>query len=233
MDFALYQIELAQVYPVSTAGALVVVVGAAACMIGVPSTRVRLALVFALGICLRLFVALHDPLTLQGWPLNDDSHYYFNIAWNLTNGNGIRHDSFNATTGFQPLFLFLITPVYWLVGDKLASINTVLVLQSGIGVLLGVALYRFTKLLGGEAAGVLVAAVWAVSPILLTSDLSGLETNLALLMVVLTLSITWNGLCSPRPPWPRAMSASAFSAARVASRASMWRSWCRSFWQTS
>ena len=188
MDLLFLPIELFEESPISIVVTLSFLVASAACMLAVPSHRVKLALVFVLGLGLRLLVALHDPLSLQDWPLTDDSYYYFNIARNFAHGDGLRHDSFHITTGFQPLFLFLISPVYWLVSDRQAAITGVLIVQIGIGVLLGAALYRFAKLLGGAQAGLLAAAIWAVSPFFLRADLSGLETNLSLLMVVLTLT---------------------------------------------
>ena len=91
-------------------------------------------------------------------------------------GHGLRHDSFHQTTGFQPLFLLVIVPVYWLLRDKLLAVTAVLLLQTAIGALLGWRLHRFVRSAAGELAGTLAVACWAVSPTFVSVDLNGLET---------------------------------------------------------
>ncbi len=44
----------------------------------------------------------------------DDSFYYFTIARNLAFGNGVSFDGITVTNGFQPLWLILITPIFYL-----------------------------------------------------------------------------------------------------------------------
>lgn len=174
-------------YPIPFAISVLFALATAYGLFALRSDRTRLLLLLSAGVILRLVIALQDPLQMQNWPLNDDSHYYFNIAWNLTHGGGLQHDSFNSTTGFQPLFLLLMAPIYALMDSKLAAVNAVLVMQSGIGLLFALTLYRLIKHVGGTAAGLLAVAAWAVSPTFLHADLSGLETNLALLTTCLTV----------------------------------------------
>ena len=50
--------------------------------------------------------------------LYDDSFYAFNIARNIAEGNGASFDSIHPTTGFQPLYVFLLVPVYMICGNN-------------------------------------------------------------------------------------------------------------------
>jgi hypothetical protein len=147
------------------------------------SYRVVLGTILLMGLVLRLHLALKDPTTLQAWPLNDDSHYYFNIARNLASGNGLRHDSFSTTNGFQPLFLLLITPFYLLTASKLVAIRLILVTQAVLGAAGALVLASFVRRIGSDLLSLLVAGLWCFSMHFITVDLNGLETNLSLLSV--------------------------------------------------
>ena len=153
------------------------------------SERLKIALLLAVGIAMRVFVALQSPLVLQDWPLNDDSHYYFTIARNIVHGFGVRHDSAHITTGFQPLFLILILPLFEVVHDKLFVINAVLLLQSAVGVCCALLLYRLARFVGGAAVALVALGIWATSATLLTADLNGLETNTSLCLLLATLCL--------------------------------------------
>jgi hypothetical protein len=43
----------------------------------------------------------------------DDAYYYFEIAENVANGNGATFDGIHKTSGFQPLWMLCLTPVFW------------------------------------------------------------------------------------------------------------------------
>ena len=43
----------------------------------------------------------------------DDSFYYFQIAWRLAQGEFSTFDGLSRTNGYHPLWLLLITPFYW------------------------------------------------------------------------------------------------------------------------
>jgi hypothetical protein len=152
------------------------------------SERLKLYLLLGLGTAIRLFVALQNPLALQDWPLNDDSHYYFMIARNLVSGAGLKHDTFHVTTGFQPLFLLLTLPLFALIHDRLLVINAVLVLQTLIGLACGILFFRLGRLVVPKLA-LLAPAIWATSPVLVYTDVNGMETNTSLCLLLLTVTI--------------------------------------------
>jgi hypothetical protein len=166
----------------------------------------RQAVVFVLlliGAGLRLQIALQDPVSIRRWPLDDDSHYYFNIAYNLAHGSGLKHDSFNVTTGIQPLFALLITPIYLLIESKTTAVNAVLLLQTGLGLLLAIALTTLARRVAGDLASLLALAVWAFSAYFVLIDLNGLETSLSLLFVCLACLAYQRMLGDPVPPGTR------------------------------
>jgi hypothetical protein len=143
--------------------------------------RTLVWLLLILGGAIRLQIALMDPPSIRRWPLNDDSHYYFNIAYNLATGGGLRHDGFNSTTGVQPLFLLLITPIYWVIENKTLAVNAILVFQTALGVALGLAISLLTRRIVGDTASLFALAVWAFSYYFVGLDLNGLETGLSLI----------------------------------------------------
>ena len=55
----------------------------------------------------------------------DDAYYYFQTAWHMANGNFSTFDSgITRTNGCHPLWLFLITPFYW-VFDKVEALYAI------------------------------------------------------------------------------------------------------------
>ena len=107
----------------------------------------------------------------------DDSFYYFQIAWRLAGGEFSTFDGgLTRTNGYHPLWLFLITPFYW-VFDKTEALFAikafeVMLVAGGVALVAGAAraarlpwillfaalpaLYRNTTLFGGlEAAAAL------------------------------------------------------------------------------
>ena len=45
--------------------------------------------------------------------IDDDAAYFYQIARNLVQGNGLTFDGINATNGFQPLWLYVLLPLAW------------------------------------------------------------------------------------------------------------------------
>jgi hypothetical protein len=78
----------------------------------------------------------------------DDAAYYFKIARNASAGEGLTFDGMNRTNGFQPLWLYVLVPVFAVHrGTPEAMCRIVLVLQlvflAGAAVLLNFILTRY------------------------------------------------------------------------------------------
>lgn len=72
-----------------------------------------------LAIVALALVSLGGPLcSLSGYELatqyEDDAFYYFQIAKNVSLGNGFTFDGLHLTNGFHPLWLALLLPLFWL-----------------------------------------------------------------------------------------------------------------------
>ncbi|PYT33481.1 MAG: hypothetical protein DMF52_15545 [Acidobacteria bacterium] len=65
--------------------------------------------------------------TLPDLPLTEDGYYLLTVVRHIALGDGITIDGHQWTNGFQPLFAFLLVPVYFLCGgDRMTSLRGVL-----------------------------------------------------------------------------------------------------------
>jgi hypothetical protein len=99
-------------------------------------------------------VIFHDIPTILSQFMTDDSFYYLEIARNAAHGNGFTFDGLHQTNGFQPLFLFLLIPIYWFPVDLETALYIEKLLEAvifaGSGVLLFSLGEKLTKsVLGG------------------------------------------------------------------------------------
>ncbi len=88
----------------------------------------------------------------------DDTFYYFQIAYNLASGNFSTFDGgITRTNGYHPLWMFLITPFYWML-DKEAA-------------LFGIKAFEIMLIAGGAALVVLAARLARLPWLLLFATL--------------------------------------------------------------
>lgn len=117
----------------------------------------------------------------------DDAFYYYQVAWNILNGNGLTFDGYNTTNGFQPLWLILLLPVLALF-DKISALQVIIALQL---VLMTAAMAclvaMFRRCLFGAIAAVSCCFALACHPVFVNTNLHGLETSLYLLCFASTL----------------------------------------------
>lgn len=106
----------------------------------------------------------------------DDGYYYFTIARNLAAGRGFTFDGVSATTGFQPLWLFVLLPVFRLFGEPHAALAAAIAVQAVLWAAAAAAIYALARQLFDRWCSLLVCGVW----VSLTSRvaLSGLEFSL-------------------------------------------------------
>ncbi len=146
-----------------------------------------------IGGAVRLLMLLLPKSFLVTYRLPDDAMYYFTIARNLAGGKGISFDGVDATNGFHPLWLFVITPVYWLTSGLWDSVYVVLVLQSLLDSALifacGYAAYKALDLDEPQRhfAALAAAMMYAFNPISVIRGINGLESTLAALLLIVWL----------------------------------------------
>lgn len=142
------------------------------------------------GLAIRLAIAWapFDGYQTERGPLVDDSFYYFQIARSIATGDGPTHDGAAWTSGFQPLWMLALVPLYVAVPDDAAlPIHLALTLQALLAGLTAVLLWRLGRHLATPRAGVVAAGVWLLSPYALDHGMNGMETGLAAAALLGTL----------------------------------------------
>ncbi len=117
----------------------------------------------------------------------DDTAYFYKIAWNVVQGKGLTFDGINPTNGFQPLWLYALLPLAWLMRSaspedyfRAALVYQALIVLSA-GVVLFFALRRVSPL---GATLIAVAIFYFLSRSYFTN---GMETGVLLLSAALVL----------------------------------------------
>ena len=139
-------------------------------------------------VAFHMAVAWQDFSTLARNVLYDDSFYAFQIARNIAEGDGMTFDGVHPTTGFQPLYVFLLVPVFMIAGgDPALPIHIALSLLAVFTGITAYLLYRIARRYVGFAAALAAAMIWAFSPIVTRQTANGLETAIASFMISATV----------------------------------------------
>jgi hypothetical protein len=156
-----------------------------------PAVSVRTLIIgfAAAGLLIRVWIASRNLDLVDRLFIPDDTYYTLSIARSLADGTGPAVDGVHATSGFQPLLAFLLTPVYALTDGPDTGLRASLFLGAicdlGSALLLGRIAYRFA----GTAAAVIAVAVWSLSPLAVAQSLNGLETSLAVFFQLLVVEL--------------------------------------------
>jgi hypothetical protein len=148
-----------------------------------PSSRGFGVGLFLLALAFHLAIVSQDfsVLAKNGF-LYDDSFYAFKIAQNIAHGSGATFDGVHPTNGFQPLYVLLLVPLYWLAGsDHITPIYLALMLCALATALTALVLFKILRRYVTERVALIASAVWVFSPVVTRQTANGLETSLALL----------------------------------------------------
>jgi hypothetical protein len=139
----------------------------------------------ALGLALRLAWALL-PLSTHLVVLEDDAWMVTAIARNFALGHGITADGANPTTGFQPLYPLTLGALPYVLapGALDAGFTANLVICALLNILALWPLWWLARRFGGEVAGLLAAALFALDPYLIRVSVNAMETSLGLLLLL-------------------------------------------------
>ena len=148
-----------------------------------------------LTILVHLYIACRPAGSLMNWYASDDGFYYFKVAENITNGQGVTFDGINPTNGFHPLWMMVCIPIFALARIDLVLPLRLLVLvaallNAGTAVLIFRLLRRFITPLTAAASGIF----WAfLPPIHRTVTQNGMEStiNAFFLALLFYLVIQW------------------------------------------
>jgi hypothetical protein len=147
-----------------------------------PTKRLLVVGLFGAALLYHLAVASQDFAVLaENGFLYDDSFYAFKIARNIALGNGPTFDGVHPTNGFQPLYVFLLVPLYWVFrSDLISPIYAALVFSALFSAIGAVLLFKIVGRYTSEKVALVTAAIWAFSPVVTRQTANGLETSLAL-----------------------------------------------------
>lgn len=162
-----------------------------------PSAMARprlILLILGCGLALRFAVAW-QPFNYQLWrgPLIDDAFYSLNIARHLALGQGFTTDGLHSTNGFQPLYVFLMVPLYWVwPEDRIAPLYAAMTFLAMVNIATGWVIYRLIRRQWGDPAALFGLLIFCFSPYIIDQSLNGLETALTGLGWMLTLDLYWS-----------------------------------------
>lgn len=145
-----------------------------------------LAVVFALGLALRLAVAVLPERLLLRVTI-DDALYYVGVAQEVVAGNGSSFDGIHPTNGYHPLWLLLITPFTALSGGGTGLIRLLVLVQTALGAATFLLVARLLGRRLGRRATAFGLAVWWLTPMSVLTSQTGVETSLACFAVALTV----------------------------------------------
>ncbi|HWL94985.1 MAG TPA: hypothetical protein VNT79_15805 [Phycisphaerae bacterium] len=125
------------------------------------------------------------PAIELGWRGEDDACYYYVIAKNIVAGQGATFDGVSRTNGFHPLWLGVCTAVFAAAGGNDAiALRTIYGIQWSLYVASAVGVGILARRSIGPMSALISALVFLQLPTISGSLLSGMETTLAVALVV-------------------------------------------------
>ena len=146
-----------------------------------------LMILLVLGGVVRVALAWRDIDALDALFFPDDTYLSLTIAHNIARGLGSTFDGVVATNGYQPLYVWLAVPLYWLFpNDQVLPINFALTLLAIASLGTAVCIFRIVQHLHSSWHAAIACVIWLFDSALTRHALNGLETSLALLGIAAT-----------------------------------------------
>ncbi len=141
------------------------------------------------SLLLRLAAALRPLAIIDSLPLPDDAYISLGLARNIARGLGPLFGG-DLTNGFQPLYVFLMVPVFRIFPDHfILPVHIALVLLAIFDTLALFLLLRLLEKLKKSSLSIsLVAVSWAFSFYRLQMAVNGLETVIACFFIIASFS---------------------------------------------
>ena len=133
-----------------------------------------------LNLLIKGAIILRPLEVLDDLVIPDDAYLSLQIAKNIASGLGPLY-GLDYTNGFQPLYVFLMTPIFYIFqGDIIAPVYGSLLLSTIFDSLTLYLLIRLAmRLTGTITAPLLIGLSWATGPYVISTTLNGLETMMA------------------------------------------------------
>ncbi len=144
----------------------------------------------ALILITHLYVLFIPANSLMAWFGSDDAFYYFKTAQNISEGHGITFDQLGRDSGFHPLWMALLVPVFALARfDLILPLRIVALLSSLLTLGTALLLYRLARRGLGPLAAAFAALFWVFYPLIhSTVTEMGLESALSSFFILLLLT---------------------------------------------
>lgn len=141
----------------------------------IPAQR-KVFFLLAFGFLLRFGLAWLPEKFLY-YLISDDAYYYFTIAGNFITRGMLSADGITLTNGFHPLWLFVITPVYFFFrSSPWLGIHLVMTIAAVFDTAAAFLIYKTLKRLGKPNVGFWAALFYLANPYGLLHTMNGLET---------------------------------------------------------
>jgi len=143
------------------------------------------------------------PLLRGNGPLVDDSYIFFKMSRDLADWFAGCNSSFQLSSGFQPLIALLFIPFFSLFWNyKELPIHLALSLNALLGFFANIFLYLLLRKVCSRSIATFLVSVWIWSPYVMNQSVNGMETTLALLLLLVTLNYYWQ-INQPTPSGSR------------------------------
>ena len=133
----------------------------------------------------------------------DDAFYYFEIAKNIVNGNGVTFDTINTTNGFQVLWLVLLVPLAAVVTDPDSFVAATWWLSVVLASAAAALVFVLAIVVSGPGRRWVLSAIAISSlpfmPLWNGGMINGLETPAFSLAVIVSLLLLQFFVVSPSP----------------------------------
>jgi len=143
-------------------------------------------------------------LLYSNGPLIDDSYIFFKMSRDLADWFAGCMPSFQASSGFQPLIALLYCPLFHFFGEQRElAVHLALSINACLGFLSSVILYGLLCRVVSQSIACIALSIWIWSPYVMTQTVNGMETPLALLLLLFSLKyyLTIRSLSSSGRQW--------------------------------
>jgi hypothetical protein len=144
----------------------------------------KLILILIAGLFIRLLISWQDVTLLVERIVLDDSFYGYKIAMNIASGNGLTYNGIDTTNGFQPLWVFIITPVFLFIKNIYLAVNVILTIETILDLVNIFLIYKLARLLFDERVALLSSLIWALNPLVMFQTLCGVDVTIYVIFVL-------------------------------------------------
>ncbi|MDA3873563.1 MAG: hypothetical protein PF795_06355 [Kiritimatiellae bacterium] len=133
--------------------------------------------------------------------LSDDAYYYLKVARHLSRGHGPTFDGITVTTGFHPLFAFILAGFQNILPQNTTALPRALLLFNSVGCLFtGIFIRSALKQLWGSRTATWGAIFWYANPNALLLISTGMEGSLYACLLAAYFAVFSRVVSSPGSP---------------------------------